>query len=113
MKAVLSASPAETRKLAEFIKCGMKISEKKNDYNDARLITISGTARMLALGRNTIYSLIKTNRLETVELNGCRRITLRSIHQLLDGERPANEQTAVLVGASKARYAASKAKEAQ
>ena len=44
-----------------------------------------------------------------LDLNGCRRVTMRSIAAFLNGERPANEKTAELVAASKARYAAGKA----
>lgn len=80
-----------------------------NSYKeDNRLVSISCAARLLAVGRNTVYKLIKTGRLDTVDLNGCKRITMRSIRQFIAGERPANEKTAGLIAASKARYAATK-----
>lgn len=66
----------------------------------------ASAARLLSIGRNTVYRLIETGRLDTVELNGCSRVTMRSINAFLDGERPANAATEDLVRASQARYAA-------
>ena len=105
LKAVLSASPDIRREVEAVLsgKTGMQKSEAKVE---TRLVTISGTARLLSIGRNTVYRLIETGRLDTVELNGCSRVTMRSINAFLDGERPANAATEDLVRASQARYAA-------
>lgn len=108
MQAVITATPAKRRELERVLR-GEATTNKDNDKHESRLVTIAGAARLLALGRNTVYRLIMTGRLDTVDLNGCKRITMRSIHAFLNGERPANEQTAELVAASKARYATNKA----
>ena len=109
MQAVLTATPAKRRELERVIRGETANAATDKDKHENRLVTISGAARLLALGRNTVYRLIMTGRLDTVDLNGCQRVTMRSIHAFINGERPANEKTAELVAASKARYAADKA----
>ena len=109
MQAVLTATPAKRRELERVIRGENANAATDKDKDENRLVTISGAARLLALGRNTIYRLIETGRLDTVDLNGCKRVTMRSVHAFINGERPANEKTAELVAASKARYAADKA----
>lgn len=110
LQSVLSASPAMRKKL-EAVLNGTDM-QTASGTKDTRLVTISGTARLLNVGRNVVYNLVKSERLDTVDLNGSKRITMRSVTAFLDGERPANEKTAEIVAASKARYAANKAKEA-
>lgn len=85
-------------------------SAQKKDEDACRLVKITEAARLLAIGRSTVYKLIKTGRLETRDLNGCQRVTMRSIKEFIDGERPANEQTKALIAESKARYAQSHCK---
>lgn len=109
MQAVLTATPAKRRELERVIRGETANETTTTGKDENRLVTISGAARLLALGRNTIYRLIETGRLDTVDLNGCKRVTMRSVHAFINGERPANEKTAELVAASKARYAADKA----
>lgn len=112
MQAVLTATPAKRRELERVIRGETTTTTTTNkDDGDRRLVTISGAARLLALGRNTVYWLIETQRLDTVDLNGCKRVTMRSIRQFIDGERPANEKTAELVATSRARYKAAKESE--
>lgn len=111
MQAVLAATPAKRRELERVLKGETPTTADKRD-DDRRLVTISGAARLLALGRNTVYKLISTGRLDTVELNGCKRVTMRSVKEFADGMRPANEKTAELVAASRERYQASKAESA-
>lgn len=106
MQAVLQASPQKRREL-EAVLLGT-VQKQQSAKSETRLITISGAARMLALGRNTVYRLIKTKRLDTVDLNGCRRITVKSINEFLGGERPANAGTEKIIQESVARHAASK-----
>jgi len=110
MQSVLSASPAMRKKL-EAVLNGTD-TQTASCAKDTRLVTISGAARLLNVGRNVVYNLVKSERLDTVDLNGSKRITMRSVTAFLNGERPANEKTAEIVAASKARYAANKAKEA-
>ena len=107
MQAVLTATPAKRRELERIIRGETTVTPDR-DKHESRLLTIAGTARLLALGRNTVYRLIMTGRLDTVDLNGVKRVTMRSIYAFLNGERPSNSETEKLVAASKARYAASK-----
>ena len=109
MQAVLTATPAMRRRIEAAIRGDEHERRKAQGEEDRRLVTISAAARLLALGRNTVYRLIETGRLDTVELNGCKRVTMKSIKEFTDGNRPANEKTAELVAASKARYANSPA----
>ena len=106
---VLNASPAMLRRFEAVLRDDEQGRRKVQSEEDNRLVSISSAARLLMVGRNTVYKLIKTERLDTVDLNGCKRITMRSIRQFIAGERPANEKTATLIAASKARYAATKA----
>ena len=105
---------AEQRKNVAAVLSGAAIVAKESIQNrnseDCRLVKITEAAKLLAIGRSTVYKLIKTGRLETRDLNGCQRITMRSIKAFVDGERPANEQTEALVAESKARYAQSQGK---
>ncbi len=109
MQTVLAATPAQRRELERVIHGEPANATTATGKDESRLVTISGAARLLGLGRNTVYRLIMTGRLDTVDLNGCQRVTMRSIHAFINGERPANAKTAELVAASKARYAADKA----
>ena len=109
MQAVLTASPAKRRELERVIRGETTTETTATGKDENRLVTIAGAARLLSLGRSTVYRLIETGRLDTVELNGSKRVTMRSIRAFVDGERPANEKTAELVSASKTRYEASKA----
>ncbi|MBR6734266.1 MAG: helix-turn-helix domain-containing protein [Kiritimatiellae bacterium] len=79
---------------------------KQNDDGDMRLVGVSQAARLLLLSRTTIYSLIATGRLDTVDTNGCKRITMHSIKAFATGNRPATAKTAKVIAKSKARYAA-------
>lgn len=107
--AVLAASPAKRRKF-EAVARG-EDGEKEPKKKDLRLVSIAETARTLNLGRNTIYRLIDSKRLDTIDLNGARRVTMRSIIEFQSGERPANEKTAAFVAESKSRHAAKKAQD--
>ena len=107
MQSLLTASPAKRRQV-EAVLSGKETANNTQNKKDTRLVTISGAARLLCIGRSTVYRLIETNRLDVVDLNGCRRITMHSINAFLDGERPANEKTAEIVKKSAEKYAASK-----
>ena len=111
---LLAANPSQLAKIDAVLDGRDETKDKETkDREETRLVSISGAARLLSIGRNTAYRLIETGRLDVVDLNGGKRVTMRSIHQFLDGERPANEKTAELVAASKARYAAAKADRAE
>ena len=110
---LLTASPEIKREVLAVLS-GAAIVDKDKEQNqnaeDSRLVNITETAKLLAIGRSTVYKLIKTGRLETAYLNGCQRVTMRSIRAFVDGERPATKQTEALVAESKARYAQRKDK---
>ena len=108
LRSILTATPAKRRELERVLRGEARTETTGKADEDRRLVTIAGAARLLALGRNTVYRLIETGRLDTVDLNGVKRITMRSIHAFVSGGRPANEKTAALIAASKARYAADK-----
>ncbi len=110
IKGVMDATPSVRRKVEEVLK-GIDTTKQQNGKRETRLITISGAAKMLSLGRNTVYKLIQQKRLDVVMLTGVPRVTYQSIVEFLDGQRPENAATAEMIGQSKARYQAAKAKE--
>lgn len=83
MQAILTASPQQRRRVEAVLKG--KDPDKKSALKETRLVTISGAAKLLALGRNTVYGLIRSGRLETVKLGVRPRVTLASIHAFLEG----------------------------
>lgn len=109
LQAVIAASPAKRRELERVIRGEATGAPTATGKEENRLVTITGAARLLALGRNTVYRLIETGRLDVVDLNGARRVTMKSLKEFADGARPANERTAELVAASGKRYAQGKA----
>lgn len=108
IKGVMDATPSVRRKVEEVLK-GIATTKLQSERRETRLVTISGAAKMLSLGRNTVYKLIKQKRLDCVMLTGVPRVTWQSINEFLDGQRPENDTTAEMIEASKARYAANKA----
>jgi len=108
--AVASATPAKQRRIWEVLNDNGASRNETVAKRDMRLVTISGTAKLLALGRNTVYKLIAQGRLETRSLTGVPRVTMQSIFDFLDGKNPENDVTASMIEESKARYAANKAK---
>ncbi len=113
MKKLLAASHERKAAVAAVLSGAAIVDRGKAQNQDpdaCRLVKITEAAKLLAVGRSTVYKLIKTGRLETRDLNGCQRVTMRSIKQFVNGERPANEQTKALIAESKARYAQSQCK---
>ncbi len=47
------------------------------------LQTVEGTARVLNVGRSTVYELLKSNELEAVKIGRSRRITTASIKAMV------------------------------
>ena len=113
MKKLLAASHEKKEAVAAVLSGAAIVDRGKAQSQDAdayRLVKITEAAKLLAVGRSTVYKLIKTGRLVTRDLNGCQRVTMRSIKEFVDGECPANTQTEALIAESKARYAQSKDK---
>ncbi|HEX8510353.1 MAG TPA: helix-turn-helix domain-containing protein [Propionibacteriaceae bacterium] len=50
------------------------------------LFTVRETAEMLSLSRNRVYELIYAERLASVKIGRSRRISLASIHRLIEEE---------------------------
>lgn len=88
IQGVLAATPAKRAKI-EAVLNGSETVAKKDAKAETRLVTIAGTAKMLAISRNTVYRLIAKKRLDVVELNGCQRVTMKSINEFIEGERPS------------------------
>ena len=91
LQAVINATPAKRRRL-EAVLNGEETG-KADKPADTRLVTISDTAKLLAVSRGVVYRLIEDKRLDTVVLSGCTRITMKSITEFSNGERPATEDT--------------------
>lgn len=104
MQAVLTASPQKRREL-EAVISGKATTQKKDTKDETRLVSFSGAARLMSLSRSTVYELVRQGRLDAVELSGTRKITMRSITEFLNGDRPANAKTAEAVKKSAAKYA--------
>lgn len=90
MQKLLSANPRKLAQIDAILNDRWTAPTSQTAKADKRLVTISGAARLLALGRNTVYRLVKSGRLQTVELNGCSRITMQSIDAFLDGSTSTN-----------------------
>ena len=92
---ILKIATADTKTLARIdsILTGEDTSpvpvEKEN-----RLLTYTDAGRRTGLSRPTIYRLVKSGRLDVVELNGVNRITLASLNSFISGERPADGDNA-------------------
>ena len=91
LQAVINATPVMRRRL-EAVLNGEETG-KADKPADTRLVTISDTAKLLAVSRCVVYRLIEDKRLDTVVLSGCTRITMKSITEFSNGERPATEDT--------------------
>ena len=51
--------------------------------SDKLVITVKETQRWLGISKGQVYRLIRSGRLETLKLGGCRRITVASLHALV------------------------------
>ncbi len=81
MLKLLAASPA-TLAAVDAVLAG---TGKKKADDDTRLVTYTEAAQRLNLSRPTIYRLVKNGRLESVALDGTRRIRLKSLVAFADG----------------------------
>ncbi len=87
MLKLLAASPSVLAAVDAVLDGRDKGMEKADD--DTRLVTYSEAAQRLNLSRPTIYRLVKIGRLETVPLDGTRRIRLKSLVEFADGTTQA------------------------
>ena len=104
VKAALNATPSQRRKAYEALR-GITTAAKKDNAPDLRTVNQSQAARLLGVGRGEVIGLIKQGRLDTVTTSaGTPRVTMRSITEYANGERPANGKTAEQSKANAAKY---------
>lgn len=108
IQAVLTATPAKCRELEAVINGKATTAAKKDAKPETRLVSFSGAARLMSLSRSSVYELVRQGRLDAVELSGTRKITMKSVGEFLNGDRPANAKTAETVKAHAKKYAAAK-----
>lgn len=85
MLRVLNASPEMLRKIDDIL---MDRGRKcRSSDEDIRTLTFTEAAKRLRVSRPTIYRLVKSGRLETVALEGSRRIRLQSLLDVAFGRR--------------------------
>lgn len=92
MQMILAAPPQVLARI-DAVLTGEDTASTTHHQTECRIVTFADAARHLACSRPVIYGLVKSGRLETIMLNGCQRITMRSIIELADGERPADKKT--------------------
>ena len=92
MQRILAANPPTLARI-DSILTGEDTSPAPVEREN-RLITFMDAGRRTGLSRPTIYRLVKSGRLDVVELNGTSRITLQSVNDFIAGNRPADDSTA-------------------
>ncbi|UVI39870.1 helix-turn-helix domain-containing protein [Qipengyuania spongiae] len=50
-------------------------------------VRINDAARMIGIGRTKLYELIATGEIETVKIGNATRVTMASLHGLVDRQR--------------------------
>lgn len=58
------------------------------------LVTVEEGARMLGIGRSTMFELIATGRLRTVKIGRCRRVSVTALRAFVDDLEQATGPTA-------------------
>lgn len=53
----------------------------------AELVTVNAAAEMLGVCRNTVYNLIRSGKLASVQIGRARRVTTSSIDEIVAGTR--------------------------
>ena len=92
MQRILAAN-AKTLARVDAVLCGEDTAPVPVE-KESRLITFMDAGRRTGLSRPTIYRLVKSGRLDVVELNGVNRITLQSVNDFIAGNRPADDESA-------------------
>ncbi len=66
-----------------------KIATPQIDVARLQLLTIPDVARLLSIGRTSVYSLIKSRELETVRIGSSQRVRVLviSIHQYVERQK--------------------------
>ena len=82
----LATADAATLARIDAILDHRDLNERVRENVDNRLVTISDAAKQTHLSRPTIYRLIASGKLRTVELNGVRRVVLSSITEFVNGK---------------------------
>lgn len=82
IQAVLNASPAKLKEVADVLAGRAKTTKQTDERGKAevRLLTYTAAAKLLDLSRPTIYRLVRAGKLKTVTLSGSvPRITMKSV----------------------------------
>jgi len=108
VRAVLSATTDQKKRIWDVIDGKDAIRVEQPAKRNTALYSVTATAKMLMLSRNSIYGLIDQKRLAVVRITGAPKITGQSIEDFLNGLRPTNAITATMVAQSRQRYARSK-----
>jgi excisionase family DNA binding protein len=66
------------------------VSPARRDLSDVPplLLTVKEAARVLRVGRTTVFGLIRSGRLSSVQIGSARRISLRSLESFVAGLAP-------------------------
>lgn len=84
LKAYLEANEVQRKAALEALKSSPRSRDTKPD-EDLRLVTSTEAAKRLNVSRPTVYRMVKRGRIETVTLDGVRRIRLQSLIDFANG----------------------------
>jgi len=59
------------------------------DPSHLQLLAVPDVAKLLSVGRTTVYSLINAREIETVKVANTRRVLVVSVHQYIERQRKA------------------------
>ena len=57
------------------------------DPSHLQLLAVPEVAKLLSVGRSTVYSLINAREIETVKVANARRVLVVSVHQYIERQR--------------------------
>jgi excisionase family DNA binding protein len=60
------------------------------DPSHLQLLAIPDVAKLLSVGRSTVYVLINAREIETVKVANTRRVLVVSVHQYIERQRKAS-----------------------
>ena len=95
MQMILAAPPATLAKVDAILQ-GVESATPKPEA-DCTLATYTQVAKKLKLSRPSVYRLCKMGRLEVVPICGVNRIRMQSVLELMNGNRPVDDQAALTV----------------
>jgi excisionase family DNA binding protein len=57
------------------------------DLSQLQLLTVADTARLLCVGRTTVYALLNASAIQSVQIRGARRILAFSVWQYIERQK--------------------------